>query len=172
MNHLVTCPIILVQFRITLRCYGNWSVRVIQGTLTSLLCPQVDVCQCASHDDTASPGAGQGATLRPRGRLQHRECLQCYQNRWVWGRRSRILVKNRWVHGSSSGLLTVTDTIGEIQMLSMFLNNWHWLVGSVPVNRDVKKSVSSSPNRSQRWPLPTTVAPSTGCTTTVLPSSD
>ena len=30
------------------------------------------------------------------------------------------------------------------------MNNWHWLVGSVPVNRDVKKSVSISPTRSQR----------------------
>ena len=33
------------------------------------------------------------------------------------------LEKNLWVHGSSSGQLTVTDTIGEIQMLSMVMNN-------------------------------------------------
>ena len=32
-------------------------------------------------------------------------------------------LKNPWVHGSSSGQLTVTDTIGEIQMLSMVMNN-------------------------------------------------
>ena len=36
---------------------------------------------------------------------------------------SWILVKNPCVHGSSSGQLTVTDTIGEIQMLSMVMNN-------------------------------------------------
>ena len=79
-----TCLIlllVLVQFCVTCHCYGNCSVRVIQETLTSLLCPQVDMCECASHDDTASPGAGQGATLRSRGRLQHRERLQCYKNR-------------------------------------------------------------------------------------------
>ena len=50
---------------------------------------------------------------------------------------SYTLVKNPWVHGSSSGQLTFTGTIGEIQMLSMVMHNGHWLVGSVPVNRDM-----------------------------------